>query len=126
MTGDAAHIVPQFGGQGANMAMLDALMFSRSLLRADDDMAEASTGYEREMFTHGGKVQCVAAVLQKIFHAPDAANRLSKVFIGTFSLSCASHLRLEFRTFGANAQLILAGSLHYLAQAGYRSRGDLR
>ncbi|TIX90325.1 FAD-dependent monooxygenase [Rhizobium sp. P44RR-XXIV] len=45
LIGDAAHVTPPFGGRDTNMATLDALLLSQSLLRADDDMGEAITGY---------------------------------------------------------------------------------
>lgn len=85
LIGDAAHVMPPFGGQGANMAMLDALVLSRFLLAAGDDMGAAIARYEQEMFARSGKVQRSTAALQEIFHAPDAAERLSKVFMGPFA-----------------------------------------
>ena len=82
LIGDAAHVMPPFGGEGANMAMLDAVMLSRELARSPDDVAAAIVRYEREMFARTGNVQRSTAALQEMFHAPDAADRLARAFLG--------------------------------------------
>lgn len=48
--GDAAHVMPPFAGEGANMAMKDALDLSKSLTSEScSTMQEAIAGYESEM-----------------------------------------------------------------------------
>lgn len=48
--GDAAHVMPPFAGEGANMAMKDALDLSNSLtLESYSTVQEAIAGYESEM-----------------------------------------------------------------------------
>lgn len=85
LIGDAAHVMPPFGGEGANMAMLDALLLAKALLGAGDDIATALAQYEQEMFVRTGEVQRSTAALQEIFHAPNAAELLPRSFIGPFA-----------------------------------------
>lgn len=50
MLGDAAHVMPPFAGEGANMAMLDALELSESLLSDKYlSLQQAIAGYETSM-----------------------------------------------------------------------------
>ncbi|WP_379968609.1 FAD-dependent oxidoreductase [Epilithonimonas sp. UC225_85] len=50
MIGDAAHVMPPFAGEGANMAMLDALELSEYLtLEKYDSLIEAISEYEIKM-----------------------------------------------------------------------------
>lgn len=86
LIGDAAHVMTPYGGQGANMAMLDALLLSRALLESRDGPAAAIARYEREMFARSGRVQRETAALQEAFHAPDAAERVPRVLMGPFAV----------------------------------------
>lgn len=50
MLGDAAHVMPPFAGEGANVAMLDALELSECLLSDSyDNLEEALSFYENSM-----------------------------------------------------------------------------
>lgn len=50
MIGDAAHVMPPFAGEGANMAMLDALELSECLTgNRYNTLQEAISGYENNM-----------------------------------------------------------------------------
>jgi 2-polyprenyl-6-methoxyphenol hydroxylase-like FAD-dependent oxidoreductase len=50
MLGDAAHVMPPFAGEGANMAMLDALELSESLYNENfNDVQTAIASYENKM-----------------------------------------------------------------------------
>jgi 2-polyprenyl-6-methoxyphenol hydroxylase-like FAD-dependent oxidoreductase len=54
MIGDAAHVMPPFAGEGANMAMLDALELSEQLTSDKyPSQLEAITAYETEMRQRG-------------------------------------------------------------------------
>lgn len=61
LLGDAAHLMSPFGGQGANLAMLDAADLARAVLDAlaAGDPASATTRYEEVMWpraAHGSAV----------------------------------------------------------------------
>ncbi|SCB13234.1 FAD-dependent oxidoreductase [Rhizobium hainanense] len=49
LLGDAAHVMSPFGGEGVNMAMLDAAELGRQLLE-NDEWKDAVKAYEAEMF----------------------------------------------------------------------------
>jgi 2-polyprenyl-6-methoxyphenol hydroxylase-like FAD-dependent oxidoreductase len=50
MIGDAAHVMPPFAGEGANMAMLDALELSECLIADQyNNLQEAIAAYETDM-----------------------------------------------------------------------------
>ncbi len=50
LIGDAAHVMPPFAGEGANMAMLDALDLSEHLTDKNyETLQEAIAGYEQKM-----------------------------------------------------------------------------
>ena len=50
MIGDAAHVMPPFAGEGANMAMLDALELSECLTSGKhENLPEAGSFYETNM-----------------------------------------------------------------------------
>jgi 2-polyprenyl-6-methoxyphenol hydroxylase-like FAD-dependent oxidoreductase len=82
LIGDAAHVMPPFGGEGANMGMLDALLLAKALLDSGDDIATALVQYEQEMLVRTGGVQRATTALQEIFNAPNAAELLPRAFMG--------------------------------------------
>ena len=50
MLGDAAHVMPPFAGEGANLAMLDAFYLSECLTEGNHDtLQEAISFYEMNM-----------------------------------------------------------------------------
>lgn len=81
MLGDAAHVMPPFAGEGANMAMLDALELSE-LLTSDkhDSLQEAISFYELNM----RKVAAAAAKESfengEQMHSKDALNKMLEFF----------------------------------------------
>jgi 2-polyprenyl-6-methoxyphenol hydroxylase-like FAD-dependent oxidoreductase len=83
MLGDAAHVMPPFAGEGANMAMLDALELSECLT-ADQypTLLEAISFYEVNM-----RKRAAAAAQQSLengerMHSKDALNVMLKIFSG--------------------------------------------
>lgn len=77
--GDAAHVMPPYAGEGVNMAMLDALVLSRELLRASD-VASAIAAYEAEMFARMQHMTADTMSNTEMFYAPDAARRVVGMF----------------------------------------------
>ena len=86
LIGDAAHSLTPFGGQGANMGLCDALGLADCLSEcAGQDTALAIRRYEREMLTRTRAVQINTLGLLEIFHGPDAAREVVRVFLGPFA-----------------------------------------
>jgi 2-polyprenyl-6-methoxyphenol hydroxylase-like FAD-dependent oxidoreductase len=71
MIGDAAHVMPPFGGQGANLGLLDALTLCNNLTDGRfTDMQSALDDYEQQMFTYVKPVQQEALHADKIRYDP--------------------------------------------------------
>ncbi|HMI08464.1 MAG TPA: NAD(P)/FAD-dependent oxidoreductase [Flavobacterium sp.] len=83
MLGDAAHVMPPFAGEGANMAMLDALELSECLTSDTcDTMPEAIAVYETNM--HKRAVSAAQESLEngEKMHSEDALKILLDMFNG--------------------------------------------
>lgn len=81
LIGDAAHIMPPYAGEGVNMAMLDALVLSRTLLR-EPDVAQAIVAYEAEMFARMRHITEDTMSNTEMFYKPDAAAQVVGMFQG--------------------------------------------
>jgi len=81
LIGDAAHVMPPYAGEGVNMAMLDALVLSRELLK-EGDAASAIARYEAEMFERMREMTSDTMMNTEMFYAPDAADRVVGLFQG--------------------------------------------
>jgi len=81
MIGDAAHVMPPFAGEGANMAMLDALELSEYLTSDQyHSLQEAISSYELSM-----RKRAMAAAQQSLqngarMHAEDALSTMLNTF----------------------------------------------
>ncbi|MDW5266404.1 MULTISPECIES: NAD(P)/FAD-dependent oxidoreductase [Acidobacteriaceae] len=79
LIGDAAHVMPPYAGEGVNMAMLDALVLSRTLF-SEADLASAIAAYEVEMFARMQDMTQDTMLNTEMFYAPDAAERVVGLF----------------------------------------------
>jgi 2-polyprenyl-6-methoxyphenol hydroxylase-like FAD-dependent oxidoreductase len=79
LIGDAAHVMPPYAGEGVNMAMLDALVLSKFLLR-EDAPGVAIAAYEAEMFSRMRSMTADTMANTEMFYAPDACERVVALF----------------------------------------------
>ncbi|MGI4831506.1 MAG: FAD-dependent oxidoreductase [Janthinobacterium lividum] len=79
LIGDAAHVMPPYAGEGVNMAMLDALVLSKLLLR-EKSSSDAITTYEAEMFARMQHITRDTMANTEMFYAPDASDRVVALF----------------------------------------------
>ncbi len=79
LIGDAAHVMPPYAGEGVNMAMLDALVLSKLLLRKKSS-SDAIATYEAEMFARMQHITTDTMANTEMFYAPDASDRVVALF----------------------------------------------
>lgn len=83
MLGDAAHLMPPYAGEGANMAMLDALELAECLL--DDNYnstREAIAAYEHAMCERTSETARATLDQTKLLHSADGLTNLMELFNG--------------------------------------------
>jgi len=82
--GDAAHVMPPFAGEGANMAMKDALDLSECLTSATySTIQEAIAGYEAEMFRRASAAAKESVENGETMHSEKALQSMID-FFGSF------------------------------------------
>lgn len=83
LLGDAAHLMPPYAGEGANMAMLDALKLSHALANpAFTSLPAALAHYEAEMRTRADLMAGLTLESMRELHAPGGLDYLLAVFAG--------------------------------------------
>ena len=81
MLGDAAHLMPPSAGEGANMAMLDALVLSESLCNEDFiDIQSAISSYENNMRERAVTAARKSLDNGKWMHSPGALDKMQGFF----------------------------------------------
>lgn len=83
LIGDAAHVMPPFSGQGANMAMLDGVELADHLLAGSfETIDQAIAAFERAMFDRTKPVIERALATQDLMFTDDAPEGLVELFRG--------------------------------------------
>ncbi len=83
MLGDAAHVMPPFAGEGANMAMLDALELSECLTAGGcNTLQEAIAVYETAMRTRAATAAQESLDNGERMHSEDALSTMLNFFNG--------------------------------------------
>ncbi len=83
MIGDAAHVMPPFAGEGANMAMQDALELCACLTSGSyTDMKEAISNYETTMRQRAAKAAAESLENGNRMHSDEALDNMLKLFGG--------------------------------------------
>lgn len=81
MIGDAAHAMPPFAGEGANMAMLDALELTICLTGDKyDTIRKAISSFEINMRQRAGAAAKQSLENGERMHSDDALNKMLKIF----------------------------------------------
>jgi 2-polyprenyl-6-methoxyphenol hydroxylase-like FAD-dependent oxidoreductase len=83
LIGDAAHVIPPFAGEGANMAMLDALELSEYLTSDNyNTVQEAISSYERNMRKRAAKAAHESLENGEKMHSKEALKTMLAFFGG--------------------------------------------
>jgi 2-polyprenyl-6-methoxyphenol hydroxylase-like FAD-dependent oxidoreductase len=81
MLGDAAHVMPPFAGEGANMAMLDALKLSEHLTSANyPTLKEAISFYEIDMNKRAAIAAKESLINGELMHSENALTNMLEMF----------------------------------------------
>ncbi|MGB3742986.1 MAG: 3-hydroxybenzoate 6-monooxygenase [Xanthobacteraceae bacterium] len=82
LLGDAAHPMLQYLGQGACMAVEDAVCLADKAVAAEGDYAAAFRAYQQARYLRTGRVQIMARVYGEFYHASGVAKELRNMMLG--------------------------------------------
>jgi 2-polyprenyl-6-methoxyphenol hydroxylase-like FAD-dependent oxidoreductase len=82
LVGDAAHVMPPYAGEGANLAMLDAAELALAIVAHPDDIETALTGYETAMFPRAETAAEMSAQGLDMCFSPEAPREMTAFFTG--------------------------------------------
>jgi 2-polyprenyl-6-methoxyphenol hydroxylase-like FAD-dependent oxidoreductase len=82
LVGDAAHVMPPYAGEGANIAMLDAADLARAIIDQPDDIEAALTRYETAMFPRAEAAAEMSAQGLAMCFSPDSPRETVEFFSG--------------------------------------------
>ena len=80
LTGDAAHVMSPYAGEGANLAMQDAAELALALVEHPDDLEKALLRYESAMFPRAAEAAEMSAAGLDMCFAADAPRALAEFF----------------------------------------------
>jgi 3-hydroxybenzoate 6-monooxygenase len=83
LLGDAAHPMLQYLGQGACMAVEDAVCLADKAVEMDGDYAAAFRAYQQARYLRTGRVQIMARVYGEFYHASGVAKELRNLMLGS-------------------------------------------
>jgi len=81
LLGDAAHLLPPVG-EGANLAMLDAVELARAVAAHPSDLDTAIQAYEPVMLARAAETAKMSAKVADLLNGPDAAQKVVRFFRG--------------------------------------------
>src|SRR5215469_10937205 len=83
LLGDAAHPMLQYLGQGACMAIEDAVCLADKVVAAEGDYTAAFRAYQQARYLRTGRVQIMARVYGEFYHAGGVAKELRNLMLGS-------------------------------------------